>query len=139
MVAQQKIYLALRTSRNFRALGATQQGGRPIEQREEGFIESAHASKTRRESDFGHRQARLVNELLREKDAARLRNGNGRGAEMLAKQTPELTLAHAEALRQVIDAGFVQDAQLDQRQCARNRIGRTAPCAQIRRGLRPAS
>src|SRR3954447_5742608 len=45
---------------------------------------------------LGHRQARLVNELLGEQHAVRLRDCDGRSAEVLLEQAAQLPSAHAE-------------------------------------------
>src|SRR5580765_4024772 len=105
----------------------------------ERFIESAHASKSRREGNFGHWQPRFMNELLGEQNSAGLRNGNGRCAKVLAKKAAELPLAYAKAISQVVDARPVQCAEFNQRQSPRHGVGCPAPRAEIGRRFRPAS
>jgi len=74
VITQQKNDLTLRTGRAIRTADAPQLARRATEQREEGFVEAADAAEPRRESNFGHRQAGLMNKLLGEEDAPRLRH-----------------------------------------------------------------
>ena len=80
-----------------------------------------------------------MDELLGEQHAARLGDGDRRGAQMLPEQPPELALADAEPSGQRIDIRLVQRAELDQRQRARDGVGGAAPGAEVRRGFRPAA
>jgi hypothetical protein len=95
LVAQQKNDLAGRPGTKVRSAGAPQFARRAAEQRLEGFVETANAAEPRGERDFGHRQPRLMDELLGKQNAAGLRDRHRRRAEMLAEQTPELPFAQA--------------------------------------------
>src|ERR1700716_1581346 len=67
---------------------ASVSAGRPAEQVAENLVEAAHAAEARGQSHFGHRQARVVQQLLGEQHAARLCGGDRRGAEMGLEQPP---------------------------------------------------
>jgi hypothetical protein len=83
---------------------------RTIKQRQESFVESADATEP-----CGHRQARFVDELLGEQNAAGLGDSDGRRAKMLAEEAPELPLAYTQAASQGINRRPVQGAKLNQR------------------------
>ena len=53
-----------------------QRARRPLKELLEGLVEATDAPEAGRQSDLGHGHARIVNELFREEDAARLRNGS---------------------------------------------------------------
>ena len=96
-----------------------------------------------------HRQPRLVDELLGEQHAPRLRDRDRRGAEVLLEQPAELPLADAEPLGQRVDVAVaVERAVCDQRQRPRHGVRRAAPRRrgrarvsgrQRRQGRKPAS
>ena len=75
---------------------AAQLAGRPLVEREEGVVEAADASEAGGHGNRCHGQAGFVQKLLGEENAARLRNGQGRCADVLIEETAELTLAYAE-------------------------------------------
>ena len=139
MIAQQQIDLAMRAGWNVGPASAPQLARRASEQRQERLVEPAQAAEARGEGDLGHRQVRLVDQLLGEEHTAGLRDRDRRGAEMLAEQAPQLPLSHAEPYRQGLDIGLVEGAELDERECARHGIRRAAPRAEIRRRLRTAA
>ena len=68
------------------------------------LVEPAHAAKPGGHRDLGHRQARFVNQLLGEQHAPGLRHRHRRRAEVLQEETAQLPLAHAQPLRQRLDA-----------------------------------
>ena len=107
---------------------AAQRAGRPAEQVAEDLVEAAHAAEARGQRHFGHRQARVVQQLLGEQHAPRLRDGDRRGAEMLLEQPPQLAAADAQPLGQRLDVGIVavERAVGDQRQ------RRGSPCWRCR-------
>jgi hypothetical protein len=80
-----------------------------------------------------------VKELQRQQDSTGLRNRHGRGAEMLAEEPPELTLANAEAPRQGLDTAFVERSRFNEGQRATDGIRRSAPGRQVGRRFRPAA
>jgi hypothetical protein len=122
VIAQQQNDLTLRSGRAVWAAHAPQLARRAAEQSEEGFVEAAHAAKSRGEGDFGHRQSRLMNELLGEEDAPGLGNRHRGSSEMLAEQATQLPFTEAEAARQGVHVIFVQGAKLDQIERARDRV-----------------
>jgi hypothetical protein len=75
-----------------------QRAWRPLEQLLEGLVEAPHAAEPGGQRDLRHRQAGVVDQLLGEQHAPGLRHGDGRGAEMLVEQAPQLPLADAEPL-----------------------------------------
>src|SRR5262249_25904603 len=60
-----------------------------------------------------------------------LRDGDRRGSQMLAEQAPQLTLAETEAAGQRVEVIFVQGAELDQTERARDRVRGAPPRAKI--------
>jgi hypothetical protein len=88
---------------------------RTIKQRQESFVESADATEPCGEGNLSHRQARFVDELLGEQNAAGLGDGDGRRAKMLAEEAPELPLAYTQAASQGINRRPDQGAKLNQR------------------------
>jgi hypothetical protein len=64
------------SGRKIRPASAPQFTRRTAEQRKERLIESANAAEPRGKRDLRHRQARLVNKLLGEENAAGLRHRN---------------------------------------------------------------
>ena len=114
---------------------------RPAEEVLERLVEAPHAAEPRRQGDLGHRQAGVVDQLLREQHASRLGDRHRRGAEVLHEQASELARADAESLGERIDAGLVavERAVGDQREAARHRVRRAAPGAEVGCGLGPAA
>jgi hypothetical protein len=139
VITQQKNDLTLRPGRAIRTADAPQLARRATEQREEGFVEAADAAESRSESDFGHRQARLMDKLLGEQDAPRLRYRNRRCAEVLAEQPAKLPLPETEAAGQGVHVIFVERAEFDQAERARHRVRGAAPCAHVGRSLGAAA
>src|SRR4029077_7011241 len=130
--SQEQTDLATRTGLSLHSLPAAQCARRTTVQRHERLVESADTPEARRERDLGHRQRRLVDELLREQHAAGLSDRDRRGTEMLATQAPELALAQSQAAGQGIDAPLVQGSQLDQRQRAGYRVRGAPPGSLVR-------
>src|SRR5262245_30867153 len=97
LIAQEQTDLASLDGRLLRR-ATPQRAWRAAEQREKRLVESADAAEARGEGDLGHRQRRLVNELLREQHAAGLSDGDRGSAEVLSAQAPELSLADAQPL-----------------------------------------
>ena len=90
-----------------RDAGAAQRAGRAVEELLEGLVEAPHAAEAGGQRHLGHRQARLVDQLLGEQHAPGLGDRDRRGAEMLLEQPPQLPLADAEPLGQRLDVGLV--------------------------------
>jgi len=59
----------------------------------ERFVEPTDAPEARRERDLPHRHSRVVNELLRKKHTAGLRDCNRRRSEVLVEEPAELPFA----------------------------------------------
>ena len=120
---------------------APQRARRAAEQPLKRLVEAPDAAEAGGERDLGHRQARLVDELLGEQHAPRLRHRDRRGAEMLLEQAAQLPLADAQPRGQRVDARLVavERAFRDQREAARHRVGGAAPGAEVRRRLGPAA
>ena len=114
---------------------------RAAEELVERLVIAAHAPEPGRERDLGHREPRLVDELLREEDAAGLRHGHGRRAEVLLEETAKLALPHADPLRELLDvrAVTVERALRDEPERAGHRVGRATPGREVGPGLRPAA
>src|SRR3981189_644291 len=64
------------------------------------FVEPPDAAESGCEGRFGHGNLRFVEECLGEEDSASLRDGDGRGSEMLKEEPAELAFAYAEAFCQ---------------------------------------
>src|SRR5581483_8594075 len=82
---------------------APQSARRAPEESMKRLVEAPNASEAGGERHFAERHPRLVHELLREEHAPGLGDGDGRGAEVLLEQAPELPRADAEALRKALD------------------------------------
>src|SRR5262249_47145592 len=76
----------------------------------ETLVEPPDTAESGRHGDFGHRETRFVNELFREEHPTRLRDGDGRGAEMPLKETPELPLTEPEALGERLHIAPIEGA-----------------------------
>jgi hypothetical protein len=118
---------------------APQRRRRAAEQVEEGFVETADAVEARGQRDLGHRQRRLMNQLLGQQHPPRLCHRDRRGPDMPVKQPPQLPGADAKPVGETLDIGLIETAGFDQRQCARYRVGGAAPEREIGRGFRPAA
>jgi len=105
----------------------------------EGFVEPSDAAKAGGERDVAHRQRGIVDQLLGEEDAARLRHGDRRGPQVLPEQAPQLAFADAEASREAVHHVLVESAAFDQRERPGDRVRRTPPGGEIGRRLRPAA
>ncbi len=112
---------------------------RTSEHLQKGFVEPADAVETRRQRDLGHRQRRLVDQLLGQQNPSRLRHRDRRRPDMLAKQPPQLARADAQPICKPLDIGLIEAASLDQSERARHGVGGTAPERKIGRRFRPAA
>ena len=74
--------------------------GRPPVQLLEDLVESPDAAEAGRRGDLCHRQSRVLDQLLGQKDPPGLGDRDRRGTKMLPEQTSELTLANSEPCRQ---------------------------------------
>jgi len=72
------------------------------------MVEAPHTAVSGGERDRAQRQISIVNETLRGKQAMRLRNRDGRRAEMLQKQAPQMTLTHSQTIREIPNAGGIE-------------------------------
>ena len=114
---------------------------RAVEEVLERLVEAPHAAEPRCQGDLGHRQAGVMDQLLREQDASSLGHRHRRGSEVLHEQASEMARADAESLGERIDAGLlaVEGAVGDQREAARHRVRRAVPGAEVRCGLGSAA
>ena len=76
-----------------------------------------------------------MNELFGEQHTPRLSDRDRRGAEMLAEQPAKMPLTKAEPSGQSVHVFFVQGAEFDQAERARDRVRGAAPCAEVGRGF----
>ena len=88
---------------------------------------------------LGHRQARLLDELLGQQHAPCLRHRHRRGAQVLFEKPAQLPFAHAQPSSQRVYVAHIHRPGLDHGQRPRNRVGRPPPSPQVGRSLRPAS
>jgi hypothetical protein len=89
---------------------------RAAERAAHGVVEPSHAEESGSEADLGDREPRFGEQPLGEQDAAVLRHGDGRGADLIKEQPPQVALADAEAAgkavdRTVVERAFVNEAQ----------------------------
>ena len=77
-------------------------------------IESPHAAESRGQGNLIHWQTRLVDQLLREVQTARLSHRNRRRAQMLQEQTSKMPRPDAQPLRQNFDSTVLQPTLTDQ-------------------------
>ena len=103
----------------------------------QGVVEPAHAPEARPERDLRHRERRLAEEFLGEEDAMRLRDGDGRRADVAVEEPPELPVADAQAPRQLVDSVVAEAALGDEVQGAGDRSRRSIPAGEPRRHLGP--
>ena len=82
-----------------------------------------------------------MQKLLGEEHASRLRDGQGRCADVLIEEAAELALPDAEAVGEPLDrcAGAVERALCNARHGAGDGAGGAAPCGRVRRDLRTAA
>ena len=102
-------------------------GGRPNRSRKVS-LKRRTLPKPDGQRHFGHRQARLVQQLLGEQHAPRLGDGDRRGAEMVLEQPAQLAAADAQPLGQHLDTGVAR------RRARRRRSApaRGSPCSRCR-------
>jgi hypothetical protein len=133
--------IVLRRRGRPRADSTPERARRAREELLERLVEAADAPEARRQRDVAHAQPRLVNELLREENAAGLGHGERRGAEVTLEEAPELARAHAQALPQGLDARVVavEFARRDERKRSGDGVRGPAPGGELRRRLRPAA
>jgi hypothetical protein len=77
------------------------------------LVEPPNAAKARCRGNLGHRQSRVVNQLLGEKYPPGLGYRGGGSAKMLPKQAPELTFANPQPRRQSFDARVIETPRFD--------------------------
>ena len=112
---------------------------RPVIHFLKSLVEASHAPKAAGQRHLDHRQPRLMNQLLRQQHATRLRDRDRRSADMATKQPPQLTLADAQPIGERRNIRRVERSRLDQLQRPRNgRLG-AAPGVQLRRALGTAT
>ena len=104
------------------------------------LVESPDTAEACGQGNFGHRQIRLVDQLLGEEDATGLGHNDGRCAQMLDEQSPKMTFTDAEAVGERLDIGvvFVKHTIRNKRQGPGHGIGGSAPGCQVSRADVPA-
>ena len=80
-----------------------------------------------------------MDQLLGQQDPAGLGHRHRRGAQMLAEQSPKLSLAHPQPTGKTVHIAIIQGALLDQGHGPGHGVGGAVPGAQVRRGLRAAA
>src|SRR5262249_30259520 len=100
------------------------------------LVEPANAPKARSEGDLIHRQAGLVDKLLREVQTPGSHHRAGRGSEVTEEQPPKVARPDAEALREGlhtagVGAALIQAALIDEPQRSHHgaRSSRPAGCS----------
>src|SRR4029450_8259428 len=83
LIAQKQADFAARAGGDLRTASAPQGARRTAEHRLKRLVESAETAEARRKRDLGHRQGRLVNELLGETNTAGVSDPGRRGAPVL--------------------------------------------------------
>jgi hypothetical protein len=95
----------------------------------EHFVKAAHAAKSCRQGNLGHGHAGFMNQLLGKEHTPGLRHCNGRRAQMLEKQSPELTVSYSKSFRQFLDVRVVTIERPigNKSECPGNGIRSSAP------------
>ena len=105
----------------------------------ERLVEATDAAEAGGERNIGHGQIGLVDELLGEENAARLRHRDRCSAEVLLEETSQLAPRQTKGLGQHFNITIVEGARLDQRQRPRHRGRAAMPNGDVWRELGPAS
>jgi hypothetical protein len=80
----------------------------------ENRIEAAQAAKTRAQSNLGHRQFRLIEQAFCPLNARCPGELRGTRSQVFLKQAACMARAYAKLVSQIVDAGIVKRAALDQ-------------------------
>jgi hypothetical protein len=126
-------------------LAPAQGGGRSVVELLEGLVEAPHAAEAGGQGHLAHRQVGLVDQLLGQQHPPRLGHPDRCRAQMLQEQPPQLPPADARRARPGSRHRLPSSREesrahrLDQRQGARDGVGRPVPGPQLRRGLGPAA
>jgi hypothetical protein len=102
-------------------------------------VEPAQAAKAGRDRHLREWQLRLVEQLLCRLHAARQRDVDGRGAEVLHEEPAQVPRGHAQAIRESIDALAVERAITNQPQRAGHDARGAEPCRRAGRRLGTAT
>ena len=103
------------------------------------LVKSPDAAEARCQGNLGHRQSRVVDQLLGQKYPPGLRDRDRRSAKMLAEQASKLAPANAQPRRQGLDVRLVERARFDQPERPGYGVGTAAPEGKIGRRFRPAA
>ena len=106
---------------------------------QERVVEAAQAAEARRERDLGHGQVGLVDQPLREVEAAGLRHGERRGADVGDEQAVQVARADAEPGGERVDRSLVERALVDERERPPHDGRGAEPGRGAGRGLGPAA
>jgi hypothetical protein len=99
----------------------------------ERVVEPPQAAEARGQRDLRHAQVRLVEQALREVQAARLRDHDRRRPDVLHEQAMEVAGADPDARGERFDGRLVERAFVDQLQRAAHDRGRAEPGRRARR------
>ena len=117
----------------------SQRARRAVVGLQERVVEAAQAAEARRERDLGHGQVGLVDQPLREVEAAGLRHGERRGADVGDEEAVEVARADAEPGGERVDRALVERALVDERERAPHDGRGAEPGRGAGRGLGPAA
>ena len=102
-------------------------------------VEAPDAAEARRVRHLAEGQGRLVEELLGEMEAPRVRDVDRRRAQMLEEEAPQMAGGHAGTRGQRVDARLVERSFADQPQRARDDRRRAEPRRRPGRGFGTAA
>jgi hypothetical protein len=102
-------------------------------------VESTNTAEAGSESNVGHRQLGFVDQLLGEKEAPGLCDGDRRCTEVLAEETREMPRTDIKSCGKLVNAALVEKAGIDQGQCPRHRVRCAEPSRRARGSLGTAA
>ena len=103
------------------------------------MVEAAQASVAGSVRDLRHGKHGLVEQPLGEMKPARLRDGDGRRADVTQEQAVKVTRSYADARSQLFDDSFVQRAVVNEPQRTADDRGGAEPRGRAGRRLGPAA
>src|ERR1039458_1424129 len=86
-------------------------------------VESPHAAEAGSKRNLTHRQTRLVDELFRKVQTARVRHRHRRCPQVSQEQAPKMPRPNSEAFRKNFYATVLQTTLADKTQRSRNCVG----------------
>jgi hypothetical protein len=91
------------------------------------LVESPGTAKARGRGHLYHRQSRVLDQLLGEKDPPGLGDRDRGSTKMLPEQAPELTLAKPQSRRQGLDIRAIQGPRFNQAKGSGYAVGASLP------------